>query len=208
MAEAIALIILAQHTPLADSRAIAQALGVTHDAFLDHVTAYQREIERRFGLVRFEIAEDTVDYYALLTEDQAQVYLSYSPERRAKTYKQTLARAFARAIEQEDVPYEHEEAQFVAWMLFFAQWHALFGDQAISIKTLKERLHASPSFANILPEPLNAAFLLPQPASFAVRLGKALTKRKGIPLGPRGWMLQQEYDAHRKSFRWRVVTTK
>lgn len=207
MAEAIALIILAQHTPLADSRAIAQALGVTHDAFLDHVTAYQREIERRFGLVRFEIAEDTADYYALLTEDQAQVYLSYSPQSRAKTYKQTLARAFARAIEQ-DVPPEHDETQLVAWTLFFAQWHALLGDRPILVKTLEEHLRASSLFANMLPEPLNTAFLLPRPASFAIRLGKALTRQKGIPLGPQGWMLLQEHDAHRKSFRWRVVTTK
>jgi|GEM_PF-3036641 len=207
MGKDISLIILEQNSPLADSRAIAQALRMEHDDFLDHVTAYQREIERRFGMIRFEIAEGSTEYYALLTEDQALIYLSYSQHVRAKTYKQTLGRAFARASEQLFL-IEHDETQTVAWTLFLAQWHTLLGESPLYASALEEHLRTSAFFANTLPEPLKTAFPLPRPASFAIRLGRALTRQKGIPLGPRGWMIQQERDMHRKSFRWCVIATK
>ncbi|MBA2397066.1 MAG: hypothetical protein H0V70_30460 [Ktedonobacteraceae bacterium] len=201
----IPLIILTQNTPLADSRAIAQGLRIEHDRFLDHVTAYQHEIERRCGMVRFEIAES--EYYALLTEDQALIYLSYSPQVRAKTYKQILGRAFARAYDQL-APVEEDETDIITWTHFLALWHTLLGEKPLHATELEQHLRTSAPFASTLPYPLDSAFLLPQSAFFAIRLGRALGKWKNIPLGPRGWMIQQERDTHSKSFCWYVVTTK
>lgn len=49
------LIVIEQETPLADSREIAQQLGVEHESFFTLIKRYQEEIEMDFGLIRFEI---------------------------------------------------------------------------------------------------------------------------------------------------------
>jgi len=103
--QARSLVIIDQNIPLADSREIADRLGITHRSFFRMVTEYQEEIEKDFGQLRFEI---TVGYrvqgggnptkYALLTEDQIYAYMSYSQNtERARHCKRQLVKAFAEA---------------------------------------------------------------------------------------------------------------
>lgn len=95
--------------PLADSRHIAQELGIRHgDFFSNLIVKYQQEIEEDFGLIRFENGKTTTDKqgrgrptkYALLTEDQTYAFLAYSQNtEQARTCKRKLVKAFAIARE-------------------------------------------------------------------------------------------------------------
>jgi phage regulator Rha-like protein len=102
------LIVIEQETPLADSRAIAQQLGVEHRSFFRLITEYQEEIAADFGKVRFEIAAVKTPgsrgtkqtKYALLTEDQTYAYMSYSQNAlQARACKRLLVKAFREARE-------------------------------------------------------------------------------------------------------------
>jgi phage regulator Rha-like protein len=99
------LVTIENNTPLADSRQIAEKLGIDHRSFFKMITEYEEEVSKDFGQVRFEIA---VGYrpqgggnplrYALLTEDQSYVYLAYSQNtEQARQCKRLLVKAFAEA---------------------------------------------------------------------------------------------------------------
>jgi phage regulator Rha-like protein len=92
--------------PLADSREIADKLGIEHQNFFEMIKDYQEEVSRDFGLIRFQTDKTTKDQqgrgrpqsYALLTEDQSYVYLAYSKNtEQARTCKRLLVKAFAEA---------------------------------------------------------------------------------------------------------------
>lgn len=88
--------------PLADSRQVAEELGIEHRSFFKLITEYQEEVEEDFGKVRFEIAPsgktNQSQKYAKLTEDQSYVYLAYSQNTpQARACKRNLVKAFAEA---------------------------------------------------------------------------------------------------------------
>lgn len=75
------LVTIDKNIPLADSRRIAETLGIGHHDFFNNlIKKYQEEIELDFGKVRFENAPsgktNQSQKYALLTEDQCYVYVA------------------------------------------------------------------------------------------------------------------------------------
>lgn len=203
------LIVLDQNTPLADSRAIAQMLGLDHHSFLDHIAAYQHEIERRFGLVRFEIERDPeslTEYYALLTENQALIYLSYSQHPRAKACKQRIGRAFSDVSEQIVRGERLHPYSSTSWITFLEAWYLLFGSQQLPASSIEDGLRRSREFAATLPEPLTTSFFSNRPgSSFAICLGRALSRYKDTPFGARKLIIQRGYDAHLRISLWSIV---
>jgi phage regulator Rha-like protein len=112
MSTTTSLITVSQNVPLADSREIADSLGIEHRSFFRMIVEYQEEIERDFGQVRFEIAAVKTETsrgtkqekYALLTEEQTYAYMSYSKNTiQARACKRLLVKAFteAKALLQE-----------------------------------------------------------------------------------------------------------
>lgn len=90
--------------PRADSREIAQKLGITHRSFFALILKYQEEIEEDFGSLRFEIAVKLGNRggaqprYARLTEDQTYAYLTYSDNTpQARACKREYVKAFSKA---------------------------------------------------------------------------------------------------------------
>ena len=68
-----------------DSRLVAERLGIQHESFLKTVDTYQDQIEMAFGAIRFEIGSRAdgnlggkQPRYALLTEDQATLVVTFS----------------------------------------------------------------------------------------------------------------------------------
>ncbi|MFB2834104.1 Rha family transcriptional regulator, partial [Floridanema evergladense] len=67
---------------LVDSRLVAERLGIEHESFMETIYAYQSQIEKEFGIFRFQTGK--IDgrgrpaKYALLTEDQSQVLMTFS----------------------------------------------------------------------------------------------------------------------------------
>lgn len=204
------LIVFDQNTPFADSRAIAQAMELDHQSFLDHIAAYQREIERRFGFVRFEVVRDpesSTEYYILLTEEQALIYLSYSQHPRARACKQRIGRAFSDASEQIARAEREHPYSSTSWIAFLEAWYQLFGSQQLRAASIEHGLRHSTAFAAALPEPLKTAFFAPRSgSSFAIRLGRMLGKYQGKPFGTHKLIIQKGYDAHMGAALWSVVT--
>lgn len=102
-----ALVIIEDDVPLADSREVAQQLGIAHESFFAIVKKHQQEIEEDFGPIRFEIGlglpgrGGKQPRYALLTEDQTYAYMSYSQNTaQARTCKRLLVKAFSQARER------------------------------------------------------------------------------------------------------------
>lgn len=97
------LVIVENSIPLADSRIVAEKLGVDHHDFFNNIIVkYRDEIEGDFGIVRFENAKikgrGRPEKYALLTEDQTNVYMSYSRNtEQARACKRMLVKAFSDA---------------------------------------------------------------------------------------------------------------
>lgn len=94
-------------TPLADSRAIAETLGVDHRSFFRLITDYQEEIEKDFGSLRFQIAVKKDNRggeqpkYALLNENQTYTLMMYTQNtEQARNCKRMLVKAFAEARRQ------------------------------------------------------------------------------------------------------------
>jgi phage regulator Rha-like protein len=109
-----ALVIIENEIPLADSRQVAEKLGIEHRSFFSLITEYQEEVELDFGKVRFQIAPsgktNQSQRYALLTEDQSYVYLAYSKNtEQARACKRLLVKAFSEA-RQRLAPLSLEEA--------------------------------------------------------------------------------------------------
>jgi phage regulator Rha-like protein len=65
-----------------DSRLIAPRLSIEHINYLETVETYQTQIEQAFGIIRFETEKTgkrgRPQKYALLTEDQASVSMTFS----------------------------------------------------------------------------------------------------------------------------------
>ena len=90
-----------------DSRLIAQELGIEHDNYMQTINTYQTEIEKEFGVLLFETGKPVTgskggrpQKYALLTENQATVLLTFShntPE--AIQLKIKLVKGFSQAKE-------------------------------------------------------------------------------------------------------------
>ena len=100
------LVTIENAVPLADSRQIAEKLGIEHQNFFEMIKDYQEEVSKDFGLIRFQTDKTTRDRqgrgrpqsYALLTEDQSYVYLAYSKNtEQARACKRLLVKAFAEA---------------------------------------------------------------------------------------------------------------
>lgn len=96
------LVVIQHDIPLADSRIVADQLGVEHRSFFSLIVEYQDEVEQDFGKVRFEIAPSGKTNqplkYALLTEDQTNTYMSYSRNtEQARSCKRKLVKAFSDA---------------------------------------------------------------------------------------------------------------
>ncbi len=96
------LIIIENNVPLADSRKIAEELGIDHRSFFRLILDYQEAVEQECGAVRFKNAPkkngnkggDT-PRYAMLTEVQTNAYLSLARNTpQAVRLKIKLAKAF------------------------------------------------------------------------------------------------------------------
>jgi phage regulator Rha-like protein len=93
-----------------------------------------------------------------------------------------------------------------AWIAFLEAWHHVIGNHPVQLGEVEKHLHATPSFAQALPEPLKRLFFAPEPsASFTIRLGKALSKRRDVPLGE--LTVRKGFDSHAKAALWKVVMT-
>ena len=120
------LVSIENNIPLADSRQIAEKLGIDHRSFFNLISEYQEEVQKDFGQVRFQIASVKTEEsrgvkhqkYALLTEDQSYVYLAYSKNtEQARACKRLLVKAFADArqklaqLPQEQIKQPQEQPQ-------------------------------------------------------------------------------------------------
>ncbi len=66
-----------------DSRLIAARLNIEHESFMRTIKKYEKKIEQRFGVIRFEIGvpdspTGNPPKYALLNEDQATTLMTFS----------------------------------------------------------------------------------------------------------------------------------
>lgn len=102
----IELIIIENNIALADSRVVAEELGVQHgDFFSNIIRKYQEEVENDFGVIRFENGKPLrgslggrPERYALLTETQVNTYMAYSRNTdKARACKRKLVKAFDEA---------------------------------------------------------------------------------------------------------------
>lgn len=105
-----------------DSRLVAKELGVKHgDWFRNIIIKYQQEIERDFGVFRFENGKPIKasrggrpEQYAYLTEEQATVLMTYSRNtEKVRSCKRTLVKAFTKAkkLIQEVIPQQNQEIE-------------------------------------------------------------------------------------------------
>jgi phage regulator Rha-like protein len=105
-----------------DSRLVADQLGIQHRSFFQKVILkYQQDIEEDWGVVRFQIAKlsqsargGRPERYALLTEQQAYLVLTYSKNTlQARQCKRQLVKAFdkAKKIIQETIPAQAQEIE-------------------------------------------------------------------------------------------------
>ena len=69
-------------TLVVDSRLIAERLGIEHISFLETIESYQSQVQKAFGIVRFETEKTgkpgRPQRYALLSEDQATFLMTLS----------------------------------------------------------------------------------------------------------------------------------
>jgi phage regulator Rha-like protein len=103
------LVTVQHNVPLADSREIAEKLGIGHNDFFHHlIKKYQEEIEEDFSLIRFQNGSvktatsrgTKYTTFALLTEEQTYAYMSYSRNtEQARMCKRLLVKAFMKAKE-------------------------------------------------------------------------------------------------------------
>ena len=124
-----------------DSRLIAERLGIEHRSFVRTTKKYQAHIEKRFGQVRFEITPTKKDgsvggdhpVYALLTEPQATVLMSFSKNtEEVIECKLDLVEAFEKAkAALRTLTQPTETLAIEAWVLdhpqpweehFFSEW--------------------------------------------------------------------------------------
>lgn len=65
-----------------DSRLVAERLNIQHETFMKTVAKYKRQIEARFGIIRFEVGEirgrGKPEKFAYLTEAQASSLMTFS----------------------------------------------------------------------------------------------------------------------------------
>lgn len=102
------LVTIENSVPLADSRKMAETLGVAHGPFMTNIILkYRDEVEADFGLIHFENGVKSgsqrgkLPQYAMLTEDQTYVFLAYSKNTvQARACKRLLVKAFADARQQ------------------------------------------------------------------------------------------------------------
>lgn len=99
------IVTIENNVPLADSRRVAETLGIEHGPFMTNIILkYQDEVEKDFGLIHFANGVKSgsqrgkLPRYALLTEDQTYVYMAYSKNtEKARACKRLLVKAFAEA---------------------------------------------------------------------------------------------------------------
>lgn len=105
-----------------DSRLVANQLGIQHRSFFQKVILkYQQEIEEDWGVLRFQIAKPSQgtsggrpERYALLTEQQAYLVLTYSKNTfQARQCKRQLVKAFeeAKQLIQQVIPAQVQEIE-------------------------------------------------------------------------------------------------
>jgi anti-repressor protein len=105
-----------------DSRLVADQLGIQHRSFFQKVILkYQQDIEEDWGVLRFEIAKlsqsnrgGRPERYALLTEQQAYLVLTYSKNTpQSRQCKRQLVKAFdkAKKVIQETIPAQAQEIE-------------------------------------------------------------------------------------------------
>lgn len=100
------LVVIQHDIPLADSRIVADQLGVEHGPFMTNIILkYQDEVEQDFGQLHFQNGVvnghnggGNPERYALLTEEQTNVYMSYARNtEQARSCKRKLVKAFSDA---------------------------------------------------------------------------------------------------------------
>jgi anti-repressor protein len=143
-----------------DSRLIAKQLGIQHRSFFQKVILkYQSEIEFDWGVLRFQIAKPSEgssggrpERYALLTEQQAYLVLTYSKNTfQARQCKRSLVKAFdeAKQIIQQVIPAQAQEIERLKLELDLAltQERLMLTTQAIAT------MHGTQMVALILGKP-------------------------------------------------------
>lgn len=102
---------------LIDSRVIAEALGIQHESLVAGINRYRIDIEKSFGMLRFEIGASNSGQhikYAVLTEDQA-IYIGTLSRNSEKVveFKARLVKSFSEArklLQKSQIPQTLPEA--------------------------------------------------------------------------------------------------
>jgi hypothetical protein len=149
--------------PLADSREIAEQLGIEHGPFMTNIILkYRDEIEEDFGPIHFQNGVKTgpqrgkLPQYALLTEDQTYTYMSYSKNTpQARACKRLLVKAFAdarkllQAGEPSPILFSHKHMQRIilsaqktvlppdTWCVFFEMERFLNREEIRGVRLLE-----------------------------------------------------------------------
>ena len=178
-----------------DSRLVAKELGVKHgDWFRNIVIKYQQEIERDFGVFRFQNGKPLKasrggrpEQYAYLTEEQATVLMTYSRNtEKVRSCKRKLVKAFieAKKLIKEVIPAQTQEIEKLKLQLEVAK-----AQQAAAFA--QERLLAASSALAII-NPALPALVLGRPDAVITKTevvektvlvnerGKAISTYEGI----------------------------
>ena len=148
-----------------DSRLVAKRLDIEHESFMRTIKKYESRIERRFGVIRFEIGSSKMpdgranpkpEKFAWLTENQATALMTFSKNTDAVVEcKLDLVEAFSKAkhIIKTVVPEQQEKIYELELMVKLREAER---DAAIANKHLMDtrnsviQLHGSESLATSL----------------------------------------------------------
>lgn len=103
--------------------------------------------------------------------------------------------------------YERMDEDSPAWELFIAAWYARFGDQAVTVNELVQRLRQEDAFRETVPDPLGEEldWLMSEwRNSFTRKMGKALRTRANTYYEGGLRLERAGDDAHAGVARWRV----
>jgi phage regulator Rha-like protein len=143
-----------------DSRLVADQLGIQHRSFFQKVILkYQQDIEEDWGVVRFQIAKlsqsargGRPERYALLTEQQAYLVLTYSKNTsQSRQCKRQLVKAFdkAKKVIQETLPAQAQEIEKLKLELELAKTQ----ERLLTTTSALATMHGSGMVALILGKP-------------------------------------------------------
>lgn len=114
-----------------------------------------------------------------------------------------------------DEMYAQADEDSPQWEAFLTAWNAKYGDRLVSAAAIVEEITLAASLRDALPDSLSgfveqvtslmaAEFRIKESGRFKIRLGRALSARKGRRYGPAGLYLVRGEDSHSKIALWSV----